>query len=347
MKIINAEIFRFSLPLLLPLKIKTTTLYERTGLLLKLTDDKSTIGFGEISPLPGLHSESLIQAEKNLVSLLDALKGEYPNEPGEHFILLPDDLINQNILSSVRFGVEMVIWNLMPGNNQQHKKIKVNGLLTGSTEEMLINAAKLLSEGYDVLKLKVGRRDIDSEIGFILQLRKTFGYNFQLRLDANRSWDFDSAVYFGKNVVNEQIEYIEEPLKDFKRLDELYFQTSLPFAIDESLFEFDDLPIKTKALILKPSFVGGIHKTYQFIKLAQSKGIQPIISSAFESGLGLRTLAKVASFIPENIAMGLDTFRRFKNDVIKPPFIVKNGFVEILPFKENYKLNYSMLEKIH
>jgi o-succinylbenzoate synthase len=347
MKIVNAEIFRFSIPLIKPLKIKSTSLTERNGLLLKLTDSHSNTAFGEIPPLPGFHLETLDQAEQQLLSHLDDLKCEYPDKPGKSFNLITDELGEKSLFPSVRFGIEMAIWNLMSPTNHNQQKIKVNGLLEGTPEEMLTTTKALLNKGYNVLKLKVGRGDIDSEIGFIHHLRKTFGGKFKLRLDANQSWEFDEAIYFSNNIEPEQIDYIEEPLKEFQRLGELYHITNLPFAIDESLFELKELPTKTKALIIKPSFVGGIQKTSELIKLAQSKGIQPVISSSFESSLGLLTLARFASLVPGNVAMGLDTFRWFRNDLIEPPFNVKNGFVEFSPTTDNITLNYSLLEKIY
>jgi len=346
MKIVDAEIYRFSIPLVKPLKIKSITLTKRNGLLLKLTDDQSNYSFGEISPLPGFHSETPDQAEQQIFSLLNDLKCEYRNKPDKDFNLLPIKLKTKPLFPSVQFGIEMAIWDLMSPTNQHHDKVKVNGLLSGSTDEMMASAKKLLNEGYDALKLKVGREDIDSEISFIHQLRKSFGTQFQLRLDANQEWKYDETVYFAKNVADIQIEYIEEPLKDFLRLEELHKQTKLPFAIDESFPELKDLPCHTKALIIKPSFVGGISKTCELIYLTLSMGIQPIITSAFESGLGLRTLTKLASLIPVDSAMGLDTFRWFKEDLIEPSFKAKNGYVDASSFNNKYEMNNSLLLKI-
>ena len=51
-----------------------------------------------------------------------------------------------------------------------------------------------------------------------------------------------------------------------------------------------------------------------------------VLSSSFESGLGLNWIAFMANkILKKKTALGLDTSKYFKNDLIEPPFKIING----------------------
>ena len=343
MRICKAEIFTYCIPLRRPLTSFPSST-ERRGLLLLLTDDKKNKSWGEIAPLPGLHRETFVQAQENLFSVLEILKSShFWQRKADDDVFMPEELHDVDLLPSVRFGIEMAIWG-WPESLAFFKpmttKVKVNGLLSGTSEEIRAKAKTLKRQGYDVLKLKVGRKDIDSDIALLQQLR-ALGDHIKLRLDANRSWDFEQALYFAAKVAGLNIDYIEEPLRDIHRLDEFYAATGIPFAIDESLVDLTTFPKMTKALVLKPSFIGGIEKTICLIRQGEQQNIQPVISSAFETGLGLTTLARLAGMIPGNAAMGLDTWRWLRHDLIKPRFRARNGTVSIVSGPHPFQVNHA------
>ena len=70
-----------------------------------------------------------------------------------------------------------------------------------------------------------------------------------------------------------------------------------------------------------------------------------VISSSFESGLGLNWLAfMAANLLKQQIPAGLDTAKWFKQDLIDPPFTLTNGnyvFPESWP-----RANLKHLQKI-
>ena len=64
------------------------------------------------------------------------------------------------------------------------------------------------------------------------------------------------------------------------------------------------------------------------MKHAKKANIMPVLSSPFNSGLGLAFIAQIAAvFSPQDVAVGLDTFRWFKQDIFD--FHVSNGFADI------------------
>jgi O-succinylbenzoate synthase len=81
--------------------------------------------------------------------------------------------------------------------------------------------------------------------------------------------------------------------------------------------------------------------------LAKKYNINPIISSSFETGVGLTTLANLAACSP-NVACGLDTQKYFKYDISKYNFSPKNGEIDLLKLnKSRNQIRFDLLKKVH
>jgi len=74
-----------------------------------------------------------------------------------------------------------------------------------------------------------------------------------------------------------------------------------------------------RAVVLKPTLVGGVSRTLRFAERAALLGMQPIISSAYETGVGTAALVALAAGVGgEEVPAGLDTYRRLAGDVLRP-----------------------------
>ncbi len=335
MKNYHWELFRYSLRLIRPLVILGEEFRIRNGLILRLNEltqgsfEDTIFGEGEIAPFPRLHPESLVEAE---TQILDYLSGN------NNF-----NLYSKNLFSSVRFGLDMAIRtsakklhesisqkNLLNLKSNQKKIIDINGLIIDTSSTLESECENLQKEGYKTIKMKVGRKSLKEDIKRVRKVRKILGNDISLRLDANRSWKWKDALFFSHAVKEYNIQYCEEPLIDPKDIEKLYHETEIPFALDETLWENPNpkvLPkIGIKALILKP----GIFGTWKNIKFwsdfSEKNGMDLVLSSSFESGLGLNWIAFMANkILKKRTALGLDTSKYFKNDLIEPPFKIING----------------------
>ncbi|MFC2088478.1 o-succinylbenzoate synthase [Calditrichota bacterium] len=332
MKITSFETFQFKIPLKQELKINNQKVNIRQGLIVKITDDMGNCGYGEISPLPGLHKETLSQASNQLKTIKNLLLQNTVTGNIEQII---ENLFSDSELSSsVRFGLETAIYRLFAvGHNvpilslfsqNPFHEININGLLSGSEKKIIERAKFLINKGYTTLKVKVGRESIDSEIKLIKLLLGIIENRAVLRLDANRKWSLQEAVSFLKGIGSDNIEYIEEPLSDPSKLEDLYLQTNFPFALDESIIDIDPTkytpPNWCKAFVLKPTIIGSIQKTMQFIHVAEKHSISPIICDTFQSGVGLSMLVAISASVKNNrLAMGLDTYNYLETDILEIP----------------------------
>jgi len=342
MKITKIAIYRFRLRLNRPLALKNHILKLREGFVVRLSDESGNCGWGEISPLIGFSLETIEQAGRELALLPSAItKGAIP--PNLELLNggFEDWLGGFNLSASVRFGLESAVLNMQAVSKQLglHRlldakaaaKVAVNALLSGTKEQIEAKATALLGKGYRAFKLKVGRLSLDEDIEIVAGVRNIIGQDTLLRLDANRTWDLDDALKFMQRAVQFNVDYIEEPLQSFDQLKKLIKDSSapLPVALDESVLEISptDLPLgpALKAIVIKPTLLG-FEQALRFARAAQDKGITPVISSAFESSLGIATLASMAAVIDGGrTPAGLDTLDWLQDDLLEPPMRVQAG----------------------
>jgi O-succinylbenzoate synthase len=188
--------------------------------------------------------------------------------------------------------------------------------------------------GFTTVKLKVGRRSLQEEINTVQMATQILGDGVSLRLDCNRSWDFETAVKFAKAVADSNIEYIEEPLADPVRLSAFHAVTKIPIALDESLVCQDPrsmvVPHYVGALVLKPAVLGGFENTKAFVSLANNYGIKAVISSVFDSGVGIAALTNcAASLMGSAHAAGLDTYRWLRDDLLAERFAASRASLDV------------------
>ncbi len=340
----NIKYYRYEIPLLTPLFINNIETTKRTGIIIRLKDLDQNTGFGEIAPLPGLHTENL----ETVLDLLDEIDIHVAGTSISEDIAasgtnLSEILKIKSFPPSVRFGVSMAVLDLLANSKKlplnklyqmpYHKNVFINGLLTGPPDEIIKTTKELLSLGYTTLKIKVGKRPVADDISTINKVREIAGEKIRIRLDANRAWTMNEALSFAGKISNIHVEYIEEPLNNPDELPEFSEQSGLPVALDESLSRFcspdGPLPDWVNAVILKPSVIGDFNIILQIIQQAKKQNIVPVISSAFESGLTLKMLALLSSvFIAEGTAVGLDTYKWLSQDLLTKPFKAVRGHID-------------------
>jgi O-succinylbenzoate synthase len=331
MKLAGFDLFRYSLPFRKPLALRGTTVHRREGLLLRLSGDDGAEGWGESAPLPGFSAESLHQATAQLRGLAGSLIGrEATDDWTDQNRAFSRELERTVPAPSVRFGLELAIWNLCAASSGRslpellagRARVPVSGLLSGSLDEVLGEARRMKDAGYEAVKLKVGARTVAEDVGLSRSLAEELGDAVSLRLDANRAWGYEQAVEFLRGAP--RFEYLEEPLADPSCLPRLVREFGVPVALDESLVGMEPGALKehryARAVVLKPTLLGGIPSTLRLAGRALDLGMTPVVSSAYESGVGTAALVALAAGIGEHpVPAGLDTYRALAEDVLDTP----------------------------
>lgn len=294
---------------------------KRKGLLLQLKGKKGEESWGEIAPLDLFSEESFEQAT-------DELLGELPH-------LLKEEWHPEFLSPSVHFGIESALLDLLLPISPA--PLLVNALIAGSPNEMRIQAKNL--QDYRSVKIKVGHLNLDESISLVQELIPYLPLGIQIRIDANQAWSFEEGLFFAKAFPLDTFEYFEEPFYSFDD----YIPFPFPIALDETVRFFPpesylSLP-HLKALIIKPTLMGGCTKLLPLYRQAQEKGIAFILSSSYESELGIGLLAKLASRLKlPPLPMGLDTYHLFKEPIFEETIQKDQGKL-IFPEKWNLKTN--------
>ncbi len=348
------KIYRFTIPFTKQVKVGEHILNKREGLILELNAEDGHVGYGEISPLPGRHSESLVDVYGQLMGL------EFNNLELKGLAEIEVELTWLNQLHpSIRFGIESCCLNLLAKEigkppamiltNSPSQSIGINGLFSGRVKdaEECIESKKF--KKYPALKIKVGQNSTDEDITIIKLFRREFGRNKKIHLDGNRKFGLAKAVKFIKKIEGLGIEYFEEPLENPEENEKLFHKTRMPIGLDESMesdefMEFWKVP-GIKYHIIKPSIFGGLMKTLTHAKEYRNYGIQTVISSTYDSCVGLYTLSQLAAPVSGDDAVaGFGTDKLLAGHTTVPTFDSSEGKVDIMNWK--YDLNYKNVELV-
>lgn len=157
--------------------------------------------------------------------------------------------------------------------------------------------------GFPTVKLKLGHLTVPEAIDFVKSKKGA------LRLDCNRKWTLNQAIEFTTYFKSTDFLYMEDPTEDLVAFSKA---TGFPVAIDGLLpSNWREIPT-LKAIVIKPTIVGYIPDVPPHLDL--------ILSSSYESGLGLLHIANLAI---SSLPIGLDTVP--KQDILINPIQCESG----------------------
>jgi O-succinylbenzoate synthase len=334
----------------------------RSGIIARLEDENGAFGWGEIAPLPGFSDESLEQAESQLRELRSSLRGYPVPENLDELSGGFDRWLGQyQLYPSVRFGVEMAILNLTASDrsvllvdvmaDDHPNEILINAMLAGTADEIIQGVKKRLELGYRVMKLKVGRQEMARDIKLLHQICDVVSDDVAIRLDANRAWSYNDAKVFAEAMQNCNVEYVEEPLENSGEIGRLIRETEMPVALDETMVglspEWFLASSGIRAIVLKPMLIGGFEIAMKFARKAIRSNLKAVISSSYESGIGLSGLAHLAgAFNRPETAHGLDTLNWFSDDLTVEPLDIESGSLDLRKLTSSPLLKMSLLSEL-
>jgi o-succinylbenzoate synthase len=292
---------------------------ERASCIITLQSDHGAFGRGEAAPLPGFSSESLEACQRALTTLDSSGIAERiePNqdligELGRASVQIPDALpaaraaLQGALLDLWARAAGVPAWQLLLPAAPPPPSRTVAALLMGEPEQALEQALAARARGVTTFKFKIGRPGaLDRELTAVEALRRELGPAARLRLDANQTLSAAEAKRYLPRFAACELEFIEEPClpHELSQLSEL----GLPLALDESLAAGATPRLGDRAVVLKPTLVGGITRCFALARAARAIHAQVIVSHAFEGPLGLALSATLALGIgSETMAHGLD-----------------------------------------
>lgn len=311
-------------------------------------DNSQIFGMGECGPLNGLSPDLSNDINTAISECINEVSEMDKPDKIDVFKLIPSNF------PALRFAMETAVLDLQNegkriiyenGFSKSDLDIPINGLVwMGKKELMLERIHQKISEGFNCIKIKIGAINFEDELDLLKYIRSRYSAtDITLRLDANGAFHPEDALMILEQLSNFDIHSIEQPIKagDWKAMEHICDQSPIPIALDEELIGIDNPEIKEQLLarispsyiILKPTLVGGLQKSLEWIKMAENQGVGWWITSALESNIGLNAIAQFAAEFPIQIPQGLGTGELYWNN-INSPLTIKNGALSYTKSKE-------------
>jgi o-succinylbenzoate synthase len=328
------ETNRIAVPLKKPFKTALRTVETAEAVIVRVHSDDGLTGWGEAPPTVVITGESLDSIESAVIqSIKPALLGEDAADFERVFEKLHKAIAGN---TSAKAAVDMAVYDLLSKKAglplYQYLGGYQNALETdytvsvNSPDEMGEDAAQYVENGFNVLKIKVGKDEIAKDIERIKEVRNRAGSNIKIRLDANQGWEAKEAVYSIRKMedMGLNIELIEQPVKA-KDLDGLKMVTdnvATPIMADESVFSpedaFEVIRNRCADLInIKLMKAGGIYQAEFINRMAQMAGIECMVGSMIETRLGISAAAHFAASKKNITRFDFDAPLMLKQDIFQ------------------------------
>jgi len=319
-------------------------LKTKTSFFIKIfeSSNPSVFGLGECSLIQGLS----IDPFKLLPEKLNYLKNDTDDALRNYQQKFKD-------FPALVVAIEMAMMDLSNGGKRclfdndfsaGKDNILINGLVwMGDYDFMNAQIQEKIKTGFNCIKLKIGAINFEEEIALIKKIRGEFSESdIQIRVDANGAFKPETALEKLQRLADLKIHSIEQPIKQkqWSEMAKLCEITPLPIALDEELIgvhSFEERSkmietIKPHYIILKPSLVGGIESSEEWIGIAEKNDIGFWITSALESNIGLNAIAQWTYDIVQKkpgrkMYQGLGTGKLFTNNIDSPLEIVEGHLI--------------------
>lgn len=325
------------------------TLHIREGAIVEVITDNDLSGIGEIAPLPEFAGDNFATALAPLSrlstqllgwQLLDALVFLYTEEsdlPATTLCGLESALLDA-IGKSMECNAMDVIGHPRIIEQGHPDVVPVNMVIGAlATEHTVARALEAMEMGYTCIKLKMRSGQPEAEIERIAAVRAALGSTIHLRLDANESWTLPEAITILSQCTTSMIQYVEQPLPaaDLAGMHTLRYNVPVPIAADEALSDHESAHRilahdAADVLIIKPQLAGGLRMGRQIISEATQHGVQCVITSTLESGVGIAGALHLAATSPEvTMECGLATLHLLADDLLVDGLTLDHGFLAV------------------
>ncbi len=314
-------------------------LREKEIFIIKVENDTGHFGLGESAPLKGLSPDDIPEFESHLAQACANLQKETVDFDSEESIY---EWLFENIparFPSLRFGMETALLDLRYGAQRciqpsdfsaNSRGIPINGLIwMGKKEFMRHQIDEKLEAGFNCIKIKIGALDFDSECALLDYIREYYTpEQISIRVDANGAFTPAEAEEKLRHLAAYGLHSIEQPIRQgqWEAMRSLCAVAPLPIALDEELIGIYSLQEKIQLLekvvpqyiILKPTLLGGLRASKEWITLAEERNIGWWITSALESNIGLNAIAQFTATLDSKVHQGLGTGQLYHNNIPSP-----------------------------
>jgi o-succinylbenzoate synthase len=318
MRIASVEVVPYALPFREPYVTAAGRLEQREMVLLRLRTEDGLVGLGEAVPLSLRGGAALgeVVSELEQLGLRETL--DEASLSGDAMALsAPARCAALTALLDLRgrqAAAEQGTTAAPP------PPVRCNAtLIAGDPAAVVAAAERWAADGFSCFKLKLGTGDDAAQVRAV---REALGPRAQIRIDANGSWDVETAKRTLAELEPYEVELAEQPVATLEEAMEVARATAIPIAGDESVESRADAE-RAAAMEacqmtgIKLSKVGGPEAAIEIAEV-----LPAYLSSALDGPVGIAAAAQVAETLSEasggagpDLAHGLATQRLFASTV--------------------------------
>jgi o-succinylbenzoate synthase len=320
MRIFKIIIYRYTIPMV-PFAIATGTMNHAQNILIHIYVDNGLAGVGECSAFPMIAGETqdtcMVLAKdfahlwqgKNAADINARMHELNQFVAGNHTIKSAFDMALFDLAAKT---AGLPLYKFLNGKYFEPESDLTIGI--ASPEEMAKQAKDFVeNKKARILKIKVGKK-VEDDIQRVKAIREAIGKNFQIRIDSNQGWDYDSAVVALSEMKQFDIRFCEQPMPKWldEKLPELRDKTTIPIMADESVFDHRDAQRLIKAnacdyINIKLSKAGGIREALKIHDTCATANVPNMLGGMLESRVALSANVHVALASPNIQFYDLDT----------------------------------------
>lgn len=268
--------------------------------------------------VPVLRAES---TAKSFVADVAPIRGNFMSKACVETALLDLQLRDQNISLAKFLGATRT---LVPSG--------VSVGIQNSLDDLVRVVGRYLSQGYVRVKLKI---EPGSDIELVRTVRKEFGNELMLQVDANAAYKVSDAKHL-KKLDDFNLLLIEQPLPedDLAGHVELAKKIQTPVCLDESITSLETargaIDLKACSIInIKPGRVGGYLEAKKIHDLCLSRDVPVWCGGMLETGVGRAANLALAALPGFSLPGDISASNRYFTRDITPPFELVNGHIRV------------------
>ena len=316
MKITNVETLILSAKVDKPWKMSTAVLDEMHTTLVRISTDEGLTGIGEcivrVAPEPvativdtllqelligqdPFHIEGLWEKMYNLMRPRGHWKG---------FMIEAISGVDIALWDLMGKALNLPLYKLLGSQGREWIPVYASSVYIKETREMVREAEALIAQGHKAIKIKIGA-DPKTDLENIRAIRRAVGDDVQLMADANCGYDTLTALWIGRQLEEEGVFWLEEPLPP-EHIDgyaELARNLDLAIACGESdftRFAFREFIVRKAVDIIQPNVAraGGFTECRRIAALASAFNIPYAPHTGASSAITTIASLHLAAAIP-------------------------------------------------